>query len=90
MMHTGVTLSCALFVFAAFTASKPIEGNLNLEGLSNKIRSGAVAIANPARPSDSRVQRIVSKDGIVINQNGEAVGPNGEIIDQDGRVIGQE
>lgn len=80
-----VLLFCAI-AFAALTVARPLESGLDLEGLSNKIRSGAVAIANPSRPSDARVQRVVSQDGVIRNLDEDVIGPNGEVVEQGGRT----
>lgn len=67
-MHAlTLPLLLLLAITTASAAPVPIKGNLSLEGLSNKIRSGAVAVANPARPSDLRVQRVVSQDGVIVD-----------------------
>ncbi|KAL0636491.1 hypothetical protein Q9L58_004541 [Maublancomyces gigas] len=79
----------AIFASAILAIAKPIEGNLKLEGLNNKIRSGAIAVANPGRPSDSRIQRVVSKDGVILNAGEEMVTPNGEVVDREGRPVGR-
>lgn len=82
-------LFSALFASAILATAKPIDGNLNLEGLSNKIRSGAIAVANPGRPSDSRIQRVVSKDGVILNADEGMVSPNGQVVDREGRPVGR-
>lgn len=66
-MHALTLPLLLLAITTASAAPVPINGNLSLEGLSNKIRSGAVAVANPARPSDLRVQRVVSQDGVIVD-----------------------
>lgn len=66
-MHVSRPTFLFLAAVLSTTLAAPIDGNLSLEGLSNKIRSGAIAVANPARPSDSRVQRIVSQDGVIVS-----------------------
>lgn len=67
-MHVLTPPLLLLFAITITSAAPaPINGNLSLEGLSNKIRSGAIAVANPARPSDSRVQRVVSQDGVIVD-----------------------
>lgn len=66
-MHVLTLPLLLLAITTASAAPAPINGNLSLEGLSNKIRSGAVAVANPARPSDLRVQRVVSQDGVIVD-----------------------
>lgn len=77
-------LTTVFLALAILATARPLDGNLSLEGMSNKIRSGSIAIANPARPSDSRIQRVVSKDGAILRaeREGATIGPNGEILDQ--------
>lgn len=81
-----VIFLCATFACAVLAAATPIEGNLNLEGLNNKIRSGAVAVANSGHPSDSRIQRVASKDGVIIDATEVFAGPNG-LVDRAGRKV---
>jgi hypothetical protein len=78
MYTTAVTKFLLFTVLVALAVEcRPAPALDSLEGLSNRIRTGAVAIANPAHPKDSRIQRITSKDGEVIRVQNEG-GPQNE------------
>ncbi|KAH8146927.1 uncharacterized protein LAJ45_09007 [Morchella importuna] len=78
MYITTVTLFLLYIALAALAVEcRPAPALDSLEGLPNRIRTGAVAIANPTHPKDSRIQRITSKDGEVIRVQNEG-GPQNE------------
>lgn len=66
-MHVFTPTFLLLLAAIGTSLAAPLDSGLSLEGLSNKIRSGAIAVANPARPSDSRIQRVVSQDGVIVS-----------------------
>lgn len=68
------TLLTALTLLAPFTLSSPIpqssssslknHKNLDADSIRNKVRSGAVAMANKDQPQDGRVQKVAFKNGV--------------------------
>ncbi|KAI5843342.1 hypothetical protein DFP73DRAFT_632188 [Morchella snyderi] len=78
-MYTTTIFNFLLFAVLTALAveCRPAPALDSLEGLSNRIRTGAVAIANPAHPKDSRIQRITSKDGEIVRVQNEG-GPQNE------------
>ncbi|RPA97966.1 hypothetical protein L873DRAFT_1809088, partial [Choiromyces venosus 120613-1] len=63
MIFTQLVLLCAL---AGVPPARPLDTGLDLEGMSNKLRSGSVAIANQYQPSDMRRERIVKQNGGIV------------------------
>jgi len=83
MILTQPALLCTLLSWAAASVALPLGLGLDLEGMSNKLRSGSVAIANPYHPSDMRRERIVKHNGnIVYIESEPGPGPDSENPDE--------
>ena len=66
MILTQPALLCTLLSWVAASVALPLGIGLDLEGMSNKLRSGSVAIANPYHPSDMRRERIMKQNGNIV------------------------
>jgi len=66
MVPTQPALLCTLISWVAASVAFPLGIGLDLEGMSNKLRSGSVAIANPYHPSDMRRERIMKHNGSIV------------------------
>lgn len=78
MILTQPALLCTLLTCTVASVALPLDIGLDLEGMSNKLRSSSVAIANPYRPSDMRRERIVKQNGKIVYYESES-GPDPEL-----------
>ncbi|KAG0643811.1 hypothetical protein HOY80DRAFT_285162 [Tuber brumale] len=66
MIPRQPALLYTMLIWAAASVAVPLDSGLDLEGMSNKLRSGSIAIANPYHPSDMRRERIVKQNGVIV------------------------
>jgi hypothetical protein len=62
-MHRSSILLPFFFVFAAMAAPNRNAPHFDVDAIHNKVRSGAIAIANQQRPVDERIQRVQYRNG---------------------------
>ncbi|CUS14691.1 unnamed protein product [Tuber aestivum] len=84
MILTQPALLCTLLICTVASVALPLDIGLDLEGMSNKLCSSSIAVANPYRPSDVRRERTMKQNGkIVYFESVQGPGPEHEDPDEE-------